>query len=171
MRFENRYAPFVTVGLKKTYRGMLSDIVDVSLEVPLGSHVVGALLGRLGIGLQEEIPHLLLIHLVEPIINTVCIHASVKIVRVRANVIGVGPLEIGVVSAEVGVVIDVDPVVAVADVIGPLCRRGVPPEIWVREAVIVDVWTYPAVVVARCGRHGVHPWSVRSRSAVLNRVL
>lgn len=146
---------------------MLSDVIDISFKVPLGGDVVRTLLRGLIIRLQQKIPHLLQINLMEPVIDTIRVHTAIEIVRIRADIIRVVPLEIRVVPTEIRVVIHVDPVVAIPRVVRTLRRRRIPdsvPEVYVRISVVVYVRAYAAVVVAWRRRDRVYSWSVNTWS-------
>lgn len=124
---------------------MLCPIVDIGLKVPLRRHVVGALLRRLVISLQQEIPHLLQIHLVESIVYAICIHTPVKIVRVGPGVTWIVPSEIWIIPSKVGIVVDIYPVIAIRLIIRPQSRTGIPPVpiVYVGITVVVDIRVDP----------------------------
>lgn len=124
---------------------MLRSIIHVSLEVPLSCDIISALLRRLIISLQQEVPYLLQIHLVEPIVNAVSRHTPVEVVRIRSRIIRIVPDKVRIVPSEIRIVVYVNSIIAVGLIERSKCGAWIPPIpiIKARVPVIIDIRVDP----------------------------
>lgn len=104
---------------------MLSLVVHVSLKVPLSCHIVGALLGRLVIRLQQKVPDPLQIHLVEPVIDVVSVPSPVEIVRIRPNVVWIIPRKIWIIPPKIRIIVNINSVISIGLIVRPQGGTGV----------------------------------------------